>query len=147
MELKYVGNDGQAHFPWIIHRAPLGSHERFVALMIEHFAGAFPYWLAPIQVRVLPVAQVHEAYAAELEKQLRSAYHRVEVDASGESLGKRVRNAARMKIPYVLVVGDQEVAGQTVAVRIRGQKEQVSLPLSDFVALVAGKARRRELGL
>ncbi len=122
-DLHYVGADNERHRPIMIHRALFGSIERFFAILLEHYAGAFPPWLAPVQVAVLPVADRHEAYAHEVAAHLRGAGVRVEVhDASADTLGARVRRAKVEKVPYVLVVGDDDVAGRTVGVNRRGEE-------------------------
>jgi threonyl-tRNA synthetase len=122
-DLQYVGADNERHRPIMIHRALFGSIERFFAILLEHYAGAFPTWLAPVQVVVLPVADRHEAYAHEIAAHLRGAGVRVEVhDASADTLGARVRRAKVEKVPYVLVVGDDDVAGRTVGVNRRGEE-------------------------
>jgi threonyl-tRNA synthetase len=115
--LTYVGQDGLEKPPVIIHRAILGSYERFLAILIEHFAGAFPLWLAPEQVRVLPISGKQAAYAHSVAEELRAAGLRVEVDDEAETIGKKIRNAETMKIPYMLVVGDKEKQAGTAAVR------------------------------
>jgi len=118
--LEYVGADNQRHRPIMIHRALFGSIERFFGVLLEHFAGAFPTWLAPVQVRVLPVALAHEEYAEQVAARLRDAGARVDVVRSSEPLGKRIRSAKLEKLPYVLVVGDDDVAHGTVGVNPRG---------------------------
>lgn len=130
--LVYTGSDGQDHHPYCIHRAPLGTHERFVSFLIEHFAGAFPTWLAPIQVRILPVSEKTLEFACSLEQQLRDAMIRAEVDRGAEKVGKKIRNALTHKIPNVLVVGPQEAEQGTVTWRRYGVKEQQSLPRDAF---------------
>ncbi|MDH5236868.1 MAG: threonine--tRNA ligase [Acidimicrobiia bacterium] len=121
--LEYVGADGERHQPVMIHRALMGSIERFFGVLIEHYAGAFPAWLAPVQVRVLPVADEHSAYADRVVEQLRQRGFRVDHVAATEPLGKRVRNGKVQKIPYLLVVGDDDVAGGTVGVNRRGESQ------------------------
>ncbi len=108
--LEYIGADNERHRPVMIHRALFGSVERFFGVLVEHYAGAFPMWLAPVQARVLPVRDDHEDYAAEVTTVLRSAGLRVEHDAASEPLGARIRRAKLEKLPYVLVVGDDDVA-------------------------------------
>jgi threonyl-tRNA synthetase len=120
LDLSYVGADGSACRPLILHRAPLGTHERFVALLIERFGGAFPTWLAPIQARVLPVGEAYDSYALAVQRSLRSRRIRCDVDLSGPTLGKRIREAAAKKVPNVLVVGEREVVSGSVAWRRRG---------------------------
>jgi threonyl-tRNA synthetase len=120
-EMEYVGADNERHRPIMIHRALFGSVERFFAVLLEHYAGAFPVWLAPVQVAVLPVADRHEEYAQEVVTCLRAARRRVElVDAHSDSLGARIRRAKLEKVPYVLVVGDDDVTNRTVGVNARG---------------------------
>jgi threonyl-tRNA synthetase len=118
-DMTFTDADGKEKRPFMVHRALLGSLERFFGILIEHYAGAFPYWLAPVQARIIPVASDHGAYAAEVEKTLRGWGVRVEVDARDEKLGKRIRDAQMQKIPYMLVIGDRERDEGTVAVRER----------------------------
>ena len=133
MGVTYKDENGEDAFPLVIHRAPLGTHERFIGFLIEHFGGAFPVWLAPVQVVLLPVAQVHEAYAITLKDELFKKGVRVEIMTSEDSLGKRIRNAEKQKIPYMLVMGDEEVKNETVTVRDYKTKEQVSKLKGEFV--------------
>jgi threonyl-tRNA synthetase len=147
MGLIYKGSDGGDHLPYIIHRAPLGSHERFVAFLIEKYAGAFPFWLAPVQVKILPVANTFADYAEKVNRLLRSVYIRSEVDSSLETLPKRVRNATLAKVPFVVVVGEREISGNNVAVRIRSEKQQVVIPMERFVEMLKKKSSLRELEL
>lgn len=133
--LKYVDKDGQEKTPLCIHRAPLSTHERLIGFLIEHYAGAFPLWLAPVQVKVLPVSEKFEEYAKEVFAQLMEKNIRVKIDAQ-ESLNKRIRNAEKEKVPYILVVGEKEVADKSVAVRRHGKGDLGAIPLSDFVAQV-----------
>ncbi|MFZ4520027.1 MAG: threonine--tRNA ligase [Microthrixaceae bacterium] len=121
-DLSYIGPDGDKHRPVMIHRALFGSVERFFAVLLEHYAGAFPAWLAPVQVKVLPVADAHAEYATEVAAELRGHGFRVEVVASDETLGNRIRRAKGEKVPYVLVVGDDDVAHRTVGVNPRGRE-------------------------
>ncbi len=149
-ELSYVGEDNAAHRPVVIHRAVSGSLERFIAILIEHFAGAFPVWLAPEQVRVLPITDEYRAYAEQVTKQLHDAGIRVHLDARSETLKYRVAEGARMKVPYMVVVGRREAETQTVAVNVRGAgKEQKanSIPLADFVSRVVDENKSRSLVL
>lgn len=140
--LEYTDKDGTKKTPAIIHRAPLGTHERFIGFLIEHFAGAFPTWLSPVQVRVLPVSEKQEGYAASIQKALKDAGVRVDVDAN-ESLGKRIRAAKQERIPYVLVVGDKEVEAGQVSVESRSQGQEGAVPLAEFVARVALEIKDR----
>ncbi len=122
-ELEYTDSDGSKKTPVMIHRAILGSYERFLALLIEHFNGAYPLWLSPIQVKVLPVSEKHVEYAKEVAQKLKDEKIRVELDASDESLGKRIRQAKLEKVPYFFVIGDKEVESNTVTVEGRGGSE------------------------
>jgi threonyl-tRNA synthetase len=132
--LEYVGADNARHRPIMIHRALFGSIDRFFGVLIEHYAGAFPTWLAPVQVRVLPVATAHEDYAAQVADRLRTIDARVDVVDADDQLGKRVRNGKLEKIPYVLVVGDDDVAHDTVGVNVRGgDKPERGVALDEFV--------------
>ena len=132
-DLEYVGADNSRHRPIMLHRALFGSIERFFGVLLEHYAGAFPTWLAPTQVRVLAVAEAHEPYAATVVEALRAAGARVDNSPADDGLGKRIRNAKLEKIPYVLVVGDDDVAAGTVGVNTRGGDVERGVPLSSFV--------------
>jgi len=134
--LSYVGPDGAAHRPFVLHRAIFGSLERFFAILLEHYAGAFPFWLAPVQARVLPVAERHRGKAQEAVEKLRGAGLRAEIDSRGEPLSARVRDGEIGKVPYLLVIGDREVDGEAVSVRERGSSESRRVPLSEWVAAI-----------
>ncbi|MCZ6557341.1 MAG: threonine--tRNA ligase [SAR324 cluster bacterium] len=125
-DLTYIGSDNQRHRPHIIHRAPLGSHERFIAFLIEHYGGVFPTWLAPVQVRIIPVAQAFTEYGCKLRDELRQGLVRAEVDDSQESLGKKIRNGAISKIPNLFIVGQKEMDDQAVSWKRHGEKEQAT---------------------
>ncbi len=135
-ELEYVGPDGHRHRPVVIHRALFGSIERFFGVLIEHYAGAFPTWLAPIQARVLPVADEHEDYAAKVTARLEGARLRVDQVEASEPLGRRIRTAKLEKIPYVLVVGDDDTASDTLGVNPRGDDVERGVPIADFIERV-----------
>ena len=141
--LKYIGTDNAEHCPVVIHRAIFGSFERFVALLIEHYAGAFPTWLAPIQAMVLPIADRHAAYADSVRARLTEAGVRVEVDARQEKIGYKIREAQLQKIPYMLVAGDREVSEGTVAVRSRTGGDRGPALLDTFCATIVDETRRR----
>jgi threonyl-tRNA synthetase len=132
--LEYVGADGVRHRPVIIHRAILGSLERFTGILIEHYAGAFPTWLAPVQVRILPVADRHMEAAQRLLDRLRQARLRAEVAGSEEKLGRRIRQAEVDKVPYMAVVGDREAESDSVSLRARGQGDLGAVPIADLIA-------------
>ncbi len=132
-QLEYVASDGSRQRPIMLHRALFGSVERFFGVLVEHYAGAFPTWLSPVQVRVLPVADTHQTYADRVADRLQAAGVRVDVVEASDQLGKRIRNAKVEKIPYVLVVGDDDVASSTVGVNARGSDVERGVPLDDFV--------------
>ena len=143
-ELAYVGEDNMLHRPVVIHRAVSGSFERFMAILIEHFAGAFPVWLAPEQVWVLPIGEAQREAAVAVTKQLRSQGIRAKVDASNETLNYRIRHGETMKVPYMLVVGAREAEAGTVAVRVRGVgNKQEIMPVAEFASRVADEIRTR----
>jgi threonyl-tRNA synthetase len=143
--LEYVGADNARHRPIMIHRALFGSVERFMAVLIEHYAGALPTWLSPEQVRVIPVADAHLAYAESVAAACADAGLRVSVDSTGEKLGALIRKAKLLKIPYVLVVGADDVEHGTVGVNRRGSDQQPErgVALGDFVASVVDETARR----
>lgn len=125
--LEYVDSDGQKKTPAIIHRAPLGTHERFIGFLIEHFGGNFPLWLSPEQVRIIPVSDTHNAYAQQIFEELKAVGVRVQLDSSNDSMGKKIRNAKHDRLPYFVVVGDKEVAEKTVTLESRnGGSKQMS---------------------
>jgi threonyl-tRNA synthetase len=128
----YIGPDGLEHRPYMVHRALLGAWERFFGLLIEHYAGAFPVWLAPVQVTVIPVADRHLEYAHQIEAELRNEGVRVKVDARSERMNLKIREAQLEKVPYMLVIGDKEVASATVSVRLRTGEQLPSQTIGDF---------------
>ncbi|GAH78941.1 unnamed protein product, partial [marine sediment metagenome] len=132
--VTYIGEDGKEHLVVMIHRTVLGSMERFLASLIEHYGGAFPVWLAPLQVMVIPVADRHLDYAHKLEAELKSQGIRVKVDARSERVNLKIRQAELEKIPYMLVVGDKEVAASTVSVRLRSGEQLTSQSSDSFKA-------------
>ncbi len=138
-DLVYVGADGQEHRPYMIHRALLGSWERFFGLLIEHYAGAFPVWLAPVQVKIIPVADRHLDHARKLEAEFRSRGVRAEVDGRSERMNLKIRQAQLEKIPYMVVIGDKEVADNSVSVRSRSGEQLPAQPLSDFLETLTGE--------
>jgi threonyl-tRNA synthetase len=143
-ELEYVGEDGARHQPVMVHRALFGSVERFFGVLIEHYAGAFPLWLAPVQVGLVPISERHKDYAAKVESALKEAGLRVEVDDRNEKMNAKIRDFANQKTPYILVFGDKEEQANAVSVRTRGKGDQGSMPLAEFIAkskaLVEGKS-------
>ncbi len=143
--LKYIDKDGVEKVPLCIHRAPLSTHERLVGFLIEHFAGLFPLWLAPVQVNILPVAAPHEEAAATLAADLKKRGVRVEVLPSSDSLGKRIRDGEMMKVPYLVVLGDREIAEKTVTVRNVKTKKQVGVARDAFIDSVITDIDKRLL--
>ena len=143
-EMEYVGEDGERHQPVMVHRALFGSVERFFGVLIEHYAGAFPLWLAPVQMGLVPISERHKAYAQKVEAELKAAGFRVEVDARNEKMNAKIRDFANQKTPYILVFGDKEEAAGAVSVRTRGKGDQGSMALAEFIAkaeaLVADKS-------
>jgi threonyl-tRNA synthetase len=146
-QLEYTGEDGQPHRPVMIHRAVTGSTERFMALIIEHFAGAFPVWLAPVQAIIIPIADRHQEYAKKVLDELKAAGVRAEVDSRSERMNAKVRDAQLMKIPYMLVVGDKEASDNAVAVRLRTNENLGATPLDTFIARITDiiKTKSRDL--
>ncbi|EKD58575.1 MAG: hypothetical protein ACD_56C00095G0001 [uncultured bacterium] len=140
-DLEYTNNEGGKSSPVMVHRAILGSYERFMMLLIEHFAGAFPLWLSPVQVAVLPISEKFIDYANEVKNALLENDIRVELSDRAESLGKRISEAEKMKTPYILVVGEKEVADKTVAIRTRGIREQQTLPIQNFIEKISKKIK------
>jgi threonyl-tRNA synthetase len=143
-DLNYIGEDGLQHRPYMIHRALLGSMERFFGTLIEHYAGAFPVWLSPVQARVIPIADRHVAYAQQVAEQLKAAGIRVEVDSTPERMQAKIRDAQLQKIPYMLIVGDKEAATGTVAVRLRTEENLGPKPLAEFIARAQEAIRTRQ---
>lgn len=145
--LEYTGEDGQKHRPVMIHRAPFGSMERFVGILIEHFNGAFPLWLSPVQAAVIPIADRHVEYARHVAAELKAAGVRVEVDESSERMNKKIREAQLQKTPYMLVIGDKEMEAGAVAVRTRDNEDRGAMPLVGFVAQLKQSIAARSMAL
>jgi threonyl-tRNA synthetase len=143
--MEYVGTDNERHQPIMIHRALFGAIERFFAILVEHYAGAFPAWLAPVQVTVLPVADRHDEYGEKVVERFRAASFRTEmIDAHADSLGARVRRAKLEKVPYVLVVGDSDVEHGTVGVNARGADQvERDVPVDAFVERLTAEVAER----
>ncbi len=145
-DLTYVGEDGQEHRPYMIHRALLGSMERFFGVLIEHYGGAFPVWLAPVQAVLIPIADRHVEYANQVAARLKEAGLRAEVDDTSDRMGNKIRKAQEQKTPYMLVVGDKEAEAGTVAVRLRTNENLGPKPIEEFIAMAqAAVAEKREL--
>ena len=132
-DLTFIGDDGQEHRPYMIHRALLGSMERFMGVLIEHHAGAFPVWLMPVQAVLIPIADRHIPYAEKVLDQLKDEGIRAEVDARGERMNAKIRDAQRQKIPYMLVVGDREVENGQVALRLRSGENPGAMSVPEFI--------------
>ena len=142
-DLAYVGEDGAQHRPFMVHRALLGSLERFFGLLIEHYAGAFPVWLAPVQVTVLPIADRHNEYAAKVHGDLVAAGLRADLDLRSERVNAKIRDAQLQKVPYMLVIGDREADAGAAAVRLRSGENLGALPIGDVVARIVGENASR----
>jgi threonyl-tRNA synthetase len=142
-ELAYTGEDNADHMPVMIHRALMGSFERFIGILIEHYAGEFPLWLTPVQALVLPIADRHNDYARGVAADLRDVGLRVEVDERGESVGRKIREGELRKLPYLLVVGDREAESGEVSVRRHGEGDLGSVPAGEFAADLAAKVAER----
>jgi threonyl-tRNA synthetase len=133
-ELEYIGEDGAAHQPVMVHRALFGSVERFFGVLIEHYAGAFPMWLAPVQIGLVPISnEKHLTYAEEVKRKLEAAGLRVELDASNGKMQGKIRDFGLQKLPFILIVGDKEAATDSVSVRVRAKGDEGSVPLADFI--------------
>ncbi len=135
-DLTYMGEDGQPHRPYMVHRALLGSMERFFGILIEHYGGAFPVWLAPVQAVLIPIADRHLAYARQVAAQMRAVGLRAEVDEGSDRMANKIRKAQEQKIPYMLVVGDREVEAGTVAVRLRSGQDLGPKPVNELIAMI-----------
>ena len=142
-ELEYIGADGEKHRPIMIHRVCFGSIERFIGILIEHFAGAFPTWLAPVQVKVLPISEKYEEYAKSVKAALDAADIRSEIDLRSEKIGYKIREAQGQKIPYMLVVGQKEQADGTVSVRSRFKGDEGAEDLNVFIANIKAEITAR----
>ena len=141
--VEYIGEDGQKHRTIMIHRACFGSMERFIGILTEHYAGAFPTWMAPVQVKVLPISEKHVEYANQLAKQMRHDYVRVEVDDRNEKIGYKIRQAQMEKVPYMLVVGDKEMEDNSVNVRKHGGDELGTVPFEEFFNAIKTEIKER----
>ncbi|NOY98647.1 MAG: threonine--tRNA ligase [Chloroflexi bacterium] len=133
-DMEFIGEDGQPHRPYMVHRALLGSMERFFGVLIEHYAGAFPVWLSPVQAVIIPIADRHLDYAYEIEKKLKAEGLRVEVNARSDRMNAKIRDAQKQKVPYMLIVGDNEVEAGQVALRLRGGENPGPMPVAEFIA-------------
>ncbi len=132
-ELAYIGEDGAKHRPVMLHRVIFGSIERFIGILIEHYAGAFPTWLAPVQVRILPIATAHREYAKTIKKRLEEEGLRVELDERDEKIGYKIREAQLQKIPYMIILGDKEIEANAVGVRSRKDGDIGQMEANEFI--------------
>lgn len=139
-EAEYIGADGEKHRPIMIHRVVFGSIERFIGILIEHFAGKFPLWLAPVQVKILPISDKFEAYAKEIEESLKAAGFRCESDMRSEKIGYKIREAQLSQVPYMLVVGEKEAESRTVSVRKRDDGDKGAVSLEEFIMKLSSEA-------
>jgi threonyl-tRNA synthetase len=145
--LEYVGEDGQRHQPVMVHRALYGSIERFFGVLIEHYAGAFPVWLAPVQAVVIPISERHAEYANKMGAELKEAGVRVEVDVRNEKMNAKIREHAMQKVPFLLVVGDKEAEANSVNVRTRGSEKTQTVPFAEFKARIEKLIKEKAVSL
>jgi threonyl-tRNA synthetase len=143
-DLTYIGEDGKEHRPVMLHRVIYGAMERFMGILIEHFAGAFPLWLAPTQITILPVSEKFKEYAKKVSLKLSEAGIRYEINDSDESLGKRIREAKLQKIPYILVVGEKEEKEELVAINARGSEKPQTMKLKDFLEEILKEIKNKK---
>ena len=143
-DVNYIGEDGEKHRAVMLHRAGYGSLERFIGILIEHFAGAFPTWIAPVQVKVIPVTEKHMDYAKSVAKTLSESNIRVELEEANETLGYKIRKAQMEKVPYMLIVGDKEEKSHTVSIRSRKDGDKGSMMVPMFIAGLMQEIKSRE---
>jgi threonyl-tRNA synthetase len=146
-DVNYIGEDGERHRAAMIHRTLLGSMERFVGGLVEHYAGAFPAWLAPVQAMIIPITDKQADYAAQVAERLKDAGIRVEVDRSRDRMQAKIRNAQLQKVPYMLVIGGREAEAGAVAVRLRSGEDLGAMPVDDFLKLVQPVVETKSLDL
>jgi threonyl-tRNA synthetase len=143
-KLEYTTTDNTTETPLIIHRAPLGTHERFIGFLLEHYAGRFPLWLAPVQVKILPISDKFLPYAKEIFIQLKKAGIRVETDERSEKVGKKIRDAELSKIPYMLVIGEREMTERNLAIRKNNKTEPEPKDIEEFINLLKEEIAERK---
>ena len=143
--LSFTNKNNEPEIPLIIHRAPLGTHERFIGFLLEHFAGKFPTWLAPLQVKILPISDKFMDYANTILQSLKNADIRVEIDDRQEKIGRKIRDTELAKVPYMLVVGEKEMNENMVSVRKQGQGDSGTVLADDFVKMITEEVRSRSL--
>ena len=141
--LTYIGEDGKEHRPYMVHRALLGTMERFMGVLIEHYAGAFPVWLAPVQAVVIPIADRHVEYAQELKVRLEASNVRVDVDDGNDRMNAKIRNAQLQKVPYMLVIGDREIEAGAAAVRLRSGDDLGAVPVDEIVSRITDEVEAK----
>ena len=141
--LTYIGEDGKEHRPYMVHRALLGTMERFMGVLIEHYAGAFPVWLSPVQAVVIPIADRHVEYAQELKARLGASNVRVDVDDGNDRMNAKIRNAQLQKVPYMLVIGDREIEAGAAAVRLRSGDDLGAVPVDEIVARITAEVEAK----
>jgi threonyl-tRNA synthetase len=146
-DMTYVGEDNQPHRPYMVHRALLGSLERFFGILIEHYKGNFPLWLAPVQVVILPISERHEEYAVVLDKRLQEHGIRSQADTRREKIGYKIRDAENQKIPLILVVGDKEVAAGTASLRVHTQGDKGQVQVAEFLEKIVDLNKNKSLTL
>ncbi|MDQ3927516.1 MAG: His/Gly/Thr/Pro-type tRNA ligase C-terminal domain-containing protein, partial [Chloroflexota bacterium] len=142
-DLQFTNHEGQPEMPLVIHRAPLGTHERMIGFLLEHYAGNFPVWLSPDQVRVIPVSDSHNGYAEKIAGELKAMEVRAGADLGNERMNAKIRHAQLFKVPYMLVVGEKETANGTVSLRKRNGEQQNDMPVAEFYALVRDRIANR----
>jgi threonyl-tRNA synthetase len=142
-DISYIGEDGREHRPYMVHRALLGSVERFFGVLVEHYAGAFPLWLAPVQATIIPIADRHIDYANQVADELRMAGLRVDIDDRGDRMQAKIRDAQLQKIPYMLVVGDREAEAQAAAVRLRSGEDLKARSVEEIIGRMSEEVRQR----
>jgi threonyl-tRNA synthetase len=140
---EYIGEDNQSHTPVVLHRAVTGTTERFMGVLIEHFAGAFPLWLAPVQAMIIPITDKQAEFAEGVRRRLLAAGLRVEIDGSRDRMQGKIRRAQLQKIPYMLIIGNKEQEADTVAVRMRSGEDLGAIPVADFIARAVDEVRSR----
>ena len=143
-DLTYIGPDGEKHRPAMIHRVIFGSIERFIGILTEHFAGAFPTWIAPIQAKIMPITDNHHEYAEKIYGMYREKGIRAEIDYRNEKIGYKIREAQLQKIPYMLIIGDQELRNNTVAVRSRGEGDQGVMNAELFLEQILDEIKNKK---
>ena len=141
--LTYIGEDGNSHQPYMVHRAIFGSLERFMGILIEHYGGSFPTWLAPTQVQIIPIADRHIEYGLDLQAKMRDSKIRSEIDTRSERMNSKVRDAQLAKIPYMFIVGDRELESETVGVRMRSGEDLGAVPITDALDRIITEVRDR----